>query len=223
VPAALAPVSVLVISGPAAGGRAGNYDVGDASFGPPLGTTPVVGQLMPVVDQGNPLGLACAPLSGANQLAVRGNVALVDRGTCAFSEKAKNVQAAGAIGMVVADNAPGDVTPMGGEDETIVIPAVRITQQAGVNLKAAMARRSRTTSGVIASLGVDPARLAGTDAANRIRMYTPSELSPGSSVSHFTTDAKHNQLMEPAINVDLTHEVTAPVDLTFALLKDIGW
>ena len=223
VPAALAPVSVLAISGPAAGGKAGNYDVGDASFGPPLGSTPVAGQLMPVVDQGNPLGLACTPLSGANQLAVRGNVALVDRGACAFSEKAKNVQAAGAIGMVVADNAPGDVTPMGGDDDTIVIPAVRITQQAGVNLKAAMARRSRTTSGVIASLGVNPARLAGTDPANRIRMYTPLELSAGSSVSHYTTDAKHNQLMEPAINGDLTHEVTAPLDLTFALLKDIGW
>jgi hypothetical protein len=223
VPSALAPVSVLAISGKAAGSHAGSYDVGDASFGPPLGSAPVVGQLMPVVDQGNPLGLACAPLSGANQLAVRGNIALVDRGTCSFGEKAKNVQAAGAIAMVVADNAPGEVTPMGGDEQGILIPSVRITQQAGVNLKAAIARRSRTTSGVIASLGVNPARLAGTDPASRIRMYTPTTLSLGSSVSHYTTDAKHNQLMEPAINGDLTHEVTAPLDLTFALLKDIGW
>jgi hypothetical protein len=223
VPAALAPISVLAISGPAAGGAAGNVEVGDASFGPPLGSTPVVGQLMPVIDQGNPLGLACTPLSGANQLAVRGNVALVDRGTCTFVEKAKNVQAAGAIGMVVADNAPGDVTGLGGEDDSIVIPSVRISQQSGVTLKAALTRRSRTTSGVIASLGVDPARLAGTDSDNRIRMYTPTELSPGSSVSHYTTDAKPNQLMEPSINGDLTHEVTPPNDLTFSLLKDIGW
>jgi hypothetical protein len=29
--------------------------------------------------------------------------------------------------------------------------------------------------------------------------------------------------MEPAINGDLTHEVTVPKDLTFELLKDIGW
>jgi hypothetical protein len=223
VPGALAPTSVLAISGPAAGNAAGNVDVGDASFGPPLGSTAVVGQLMPVVDQGTPLGLACTPLSGANQLAVRGNVALVDRGTCTFVEKARNVQAAGAIGMVVADNAPGDVTGMGGEDETIVIPAVRITQQAGVNLKAALTRRSRNMSGVVASLGVNPARLAGTDSASRIRMYTPTEFSPGSTVSHFTTDARHNQLMEPSINSDLTHQVIAPYDLTFSLLKDIGW
>jgi hypothetical protein len=223
VPSALAPVSVLTISGQAAGNHVGIYDVGDASFGPPLGITPVVGQLMQVVDEGNPLGLACTPLSGANQLAVRGNVALVDRGVCAFGEKAKNVQAAGAIAMLVADNEPGDVTPLGGDQPGILIPSVRITQQAGVDLKAAIARRSRTTSGVIASLGVNLARLAGTDQANRIRMYTPTTLSLGSSVSHYTTDAKHNQLMEPAINGDLTHEVTAPLDLTFALLKDIGW
>jgi hypothetical protein len=29
--------------------------------------------------------------------------------------------------------------------------------------------------------------------------------------------------MEPAINADLTHSLTAPVDLSFELLKDIGW
>ncbi len=223
VPATLSPASALAISGPAAGNTAGNFDVGDASFGPPLGSIPVVGQLMPVVDAGSPLGLACTPLSATNQLAVKGNIALVDRGTCAFVIKAKNVQDAGAIGMVVADNAPGDVTGMSGDDPSVVIPAVRITQQAGVNLKAVLARRSRTTSGVVASLGVNPERLAGTDQANRIRMYTPTTYSPGSSVSHYTTDAKRNQLMEPAINGDLTHEVTAPVDLTFPLLKDIGW
>lgn len=223
VPAALAPTSVLAISGPASGAAAGNLDVGDASFGPPLGRTPVAGQLMPVIDQDTPTGLACVPLSGGNQLAVRGNIALVDRGTCTFVEKAKNVQAAGAIGMVVADNAPGDVTGLGGDDETITIPSVRISQQAGVSLKAVLNRRSRTTSGVVASLGVDPARLAGTDRANRIRMYTPTEFSPGSTVSHYTTDAKHNQLMEPSINGDLTHEVAPPIDLTFSLLKDIGW
>ena len=29
--------------------------------------------------------------------------------------------------------------------------------------------------------------------------------------------------MEPSINGDLTHEVTAPFDLTYSLLQDIGW
>ena len=223
VPLVLAPTSVLNISGPAAGSIEGNVDVGDAAFGPPLSRTAVTGQLMQVIDQPTGLGLACTPLNSANRLAVRGNIALVDRGACTFPEKARNVQAAGAIGMVVADTAPGALTGLGGADDTVVIPAVRITQQAGLNLKAALTRRSRTMSGVVASLTVNPERLAGTDAARRIRMYAPTEFSPGSSVSHYTTDAKPNLLMEPAINGDLSHQVTPPHDLTYPLLKDIGW
>ena len=223
VPGVLAPQSLLLVSGPAAGNASGSYQVGDASFGPPLGATPVAGQLMPVVDQADGGGLACAPLGAANAAAVRYKVALVDRGVCAFTVKAKNVQDAGAIGMIVADNAPGDVTGLGGADPAIVIPSVRIAQAAGVTLKARLMQRSRTSSGVVASLGIDPERLAGTDTARRILMYTPTVFSPGSTVSHYSTDAKPNQLMEPSINGDLTHEVTPPRDLTYPLLQDIGW
>ncbi|MDB5952219.1 MAG: peptidase [Massilia sp.] len=223
VPAALAPTSVMKISGPAAGNAAGNVEVGDASFGPPLSSTAVTGHLMQVIDQPTGLGLACTPLNRANAQAVRGNIALVDRGTCSFTEKAKIVQNAGAIGMVVADNAPGELTGLGGDDDTVVIPAVRVTQQEGVILKRSLMRRSRTQSGVVASLTVNLERLAGTDAARRIRMYAPTEFSPGSTVSHYTTDAKSNQLMEPAINADLSHQVTPPRDLIYPLLRDIGW
>lgn len=223
VPFVLAPQSRMAISGAAAGEASGNYDVGDASFGPALGEPAVSGQLMPVVDQENGSGLACAPLSEANALAVKGNVALVDRGACGFTLKAKNVQDAGARAMVVADNAPGAVTGLGGSDGTIVIPAVRITQQAGAVLKARLASRSPTASGVVASLGINPDRLAGADQANRILLYTPAEFSRGSSVSHYSTDAKANQLMEPAINGDLTRELKPPRDLSYPLFIDIGW
>lgn len=223
VPFVLAPESTLAISGPAAAEAAGNYDVGDASFGPPLGQPPVSAQLMPVIDQEDGSGLACTPLSAANALAVKNNIALVDRGTCAFVIKAKNVQNAGARGLLVADNAPGPVSGLSGTDETIAIPSVRITQAAGATLKAKLARRSRTESGVVASLGINPDRLAGADQANRILLYTPVEFSPGSSVSHYSTDAKANQLMEPSINGDLSHEVKAPRDLTYPLFIDIGW
>jgi hypothetical protein len=223
VPQVLGPASILTISGSAAGQAAGKHDVGDASFGPPLSNTPVKGQLMPVVDQANGSGLACTPLNAMNTLAVRGNIALVDRGSCDFVTKAANVQAAGAIGMIVADNQPGDLADLGGYDPAIAIPAVRVTLFDGLVLKVALKRRSRTESGVIASLGVDPDRLAGTDTEGRILLYTPSTYSPGSTVSHYTTEAKPNQLMEPSINGDLPHEVTPPRDLTYPLLQDIGW
>jgi hypothetical protein len=223
VPQVLAPSSNLGIGGPASGQAAGDYAIGDASFGPPLATPPVAGQLMPVVDQPAGTGLACDPLDAVNALAVHGNIALVDRGTCDFVTKARNVQAAGALAMIVADNQPGDVAGMSGIDPAITIPSVRITQADGVTLKAALQRRSRTQSGVVATLGLDTTRLAGTDDAGRILMYTPTTFSPGSTVSHYTTEAKPNQLMEPAINADLTHAVTPPRDLTFPLLRDIGW
>jgi hypothetical protein len=222
-PQVLAPPSNLAISGSAAGDAGGNYNVGDASFGPALGATPVSGQLMPVVDQPDGSGTACTALSPANARSVRNNIALVDRGTCAFVDKAKMVQAAGAIGMVIADNQPGDLTGMSGADPTIAIPSVRITQADGVKLKAMLQRRSRTKSGVLASLGINPGRLSGTDTQQRVLLFTPTVLQPGSSVSHYTADAKANQLMEPAINSDLSHTVTPPRDLTLPLLRDIGW
>jgi hypothetical protein len=44
-----------------------------------------------------------------------------------------------------------------------------------------------------------------------------------SSVSHWDTIAFPNLLMEPNISGDLTHKVITPWDLTFALLRDLGW
>ncbi|NHZ79826.1 peptidase [Massilia sp. CCM 8695] len=213
----------LMVSGMAAGKAGGSHDVGEASFGPQLGQNAVAGELMPVVDQANGSGLACTPLSPANALAVRGNIALVDRGACPFVTKARIVQNAGARGMVVMENTSDPVSPLGGTDPAVRIPAVRIDKATGQQLKSVMARRSRTSSGVTASLGLDPNKLAGTDLVRRIRMYSPEEYSPGSSVSHYSVDTKPNQLMEPAINTDLLHDVIPPHDLTYPLLQDIGW
>lgn len=55
--------------------------------------------------------------------------------------------------------------------------------------------------------------------SGRVRMYAPNPVEPGSSVSHFSTAASPNLLMEPAINSNLFDQV----DLTLPLLRDIGW
>lgn len=222
-PSVLSPASVLTIGGASAGAAAGDYAVGDASFGPPIRNAPVSAQLMPVIDQANGTGLACSPLSAVNALAVRGNIALVDRGTCDYVVKARNVQAAGALGMIVADSQPGEVAGMPGLDTSIAIPSARITRADGQRLKLALQNRARTRSGLVARLQSDPTRLAGTDSRRRMLMYTPSVNAPGSSVSHFTTEATRNLLMEPSINSDLRYVVTPPGDLTLPLLGDIGW
>jgi PA domain len=213
----------LTISGPAAGAAAGTYNIGTASFGAPLGAPAVTAQLMPVVDSPNQIGLACNPLSAVNALAVNGRVALVDRGTCLFTVKAKNVQNAGAIGVIIADNVAGSPTGIGGTDATVTIPAVIVSQADGAALKTALARRSRTASGVIASLGINANQFAGADPFGRALLYTPNPFDEGSSVAHFDPIAFPNLLMEPNINGDEENSVVPPADLTFPLLQDIGW
>ncbi|GJJ02034.1 serine protease [Duganella rhizosphaerae] len=212
----------LTVLAPA--GVAGVVQVGTASFGPPLANPGVTGEVMPVVDTAPDRGLACDPLSPINALAVGGKIALIDRGSCTFVIKVKNAQDAGAIGVVIVDNVAGAPPPgLGGTDPSIVIPAVRITLDDGKRLKAALATRSRKHSGVFANLGVNLALRAGADAAGRVLMYAPNPNQPGSSVSHYDTSAFPNQLMEPAINGDLTHDVAPPRDLSFPLLRDLGW
>lgn len=215
--------AALTVGGAAAGAAAGVYAVGEASFGSPVGSPVVTGQIMPVVDQADGTGLACNPLSAINALAVKNNIALIDRGVCGFVVKVKNAQNAGAIGVVIADNAPGAVTGLGGSDRTIMIPAVRITQADGVKLKASLTRRSRTASGVIGTIGTVGSQIAGADVLGRALMYAPNPFQPGSSVSHFDVSMFRNQLMEPSINGDLTQSVIPPKDMTLPLLKDIGW
>jgi len=223
VPAVLqAGTPLLTVTAPA--GVAGSYDVGTAAFGPALGSPGLTAEVMPVVDTAPNAGLACSALSALNALAVSGKIALVDRGTCTFNVKVKAAQDAGALGAVVADNVAGSPPAgLGGTDPTVTIPSVRITLPDGNALKGALATRSRLHSGMSANLGLNLAVRLGADALGRALLYTPNPFQSGSSVSHWDTIAFPNQLMEPAINGDFTHEVVPPNDLTFPLLKDIGW
>jgi hypothetical protein len=205
---------------------AGGYAVGTASYGPALSSPGVTGEVMPVVQQPGQAANAqgCDPFNAVNTLAVSGKIALIDRGTCGFIVKVKNAQNAGAVAVIIADNVAGAPPPgLGGTDPTITIPSVRITLSDANTLKAALATRSRTRSGMFANLGVNLAVRAGADVAGRALMYAPNPFQGGSSVSHYDVSAFPNQLMEPAINGDLTHEVTPPQDMTFRLLQDIGW
>ena len=215
------------ITGPAAGALAGTtLNSGEASFGAALTLGGLTAELMPVVSNTTAAGLtgpACGALTLNDARAVNGKIALVDRGVCGFAVKAKNVQNAGAVGILIANNVAGVAPGLGGTDATVVIPAASVSQADGVALKARLATRSRTNSGVFARMGLFGTQLAGADTLGRVKLFTPNPFQGGSSVSHYDTTASRNQLMEPSINGDLTQAVSPPTDLTLPLFTDIGW
>jgi hypothetical protein len=201
---------------------AGPYEVGGASFGPALTSTLIAGQLVLALDPADAAGPsindACSPIT--NPADVAGKIALVTRGVCGFVVKVKNAQNAGAIAVVVADNAVGaPPAGLGGSDPTITIPAVRIT----ITDSAAIKAQLNGGAVVNIALGLDLTRTAGADANDHALLYTPSPVAPGSTISHYDDSAFPNQLMEFAINTDLTHQVKPPNDLTLPLLHDVGW
>lgn len=109
------------------------YAAMGAQFGQQLDSTGLAGAVVAAVDGG---GASTADGCEAIVNAVAGKLALVDRGTCAFTVKAKNAQLAGATGVVVANNQGGtDIFTMGGSDATVTIPAVMISQNDGGALR----------------------------------------------------------------------------------------
>ena len=81
---------------------------------------------------------ACGALTPANAAAMNGKIALIRRGTCIFVVKVKNAQDAGAIGVIIINNTPGNPVAMGGTDASITIPSGMVSQTLGNQLVAAL-------------------------------------------------------------------------------------
>lgn len=207
-PSVLGPrPSVVVLQGTAAG----SHEANPANFGPPIvpgdGTT----GLVRVANDG--VGVAsdaCQPLLDVD---LSDKIVLADRGACTFVTKVANAQAAGAKGVLVANSIPGgSLSPMGGSDPSITIPSMGISFELGQELRAS------TTA--VAKLVLDESVLAGTQ-EGFVRLYAPTTVALGSSISHYDTSATPNLLMEPFITDTLRAADT--LDLTPALFEDLGW
>jgi len=204
----LGPIATFRVDSPAV--IAGLKAVGTAEFGAPPPQPAIQASMVLVNDGTGTTSDACETIVNAAQ--VSGKIALIDRGTCTFVEKAQRAQAAGAVGVIIGNNTTGAPPGMSGNDPSITIPVLSITQTDATAIKGQLG------VGVIATMGTDPTHLAGADDVGRVRLYAPNPLESGSSVSHFDTAAEPNLLMEPFINSSLTN-----VDLTQFAFVDIGW
>lgn len=120
-----------------------------SEFGSPLTVTGTTGDVMlsPVLD-------GCTALP-ANSLTDK--IGLVERGTCSFVIKVKNLQDAGAKAAIVYNNQANGSTlggGMGGTDTTITIPSVLITYTEGEYIKSQLA--ASTTVNVTLKAGRTP-------------------------------------------------------------------
>jgi hypothetical protein len=210
-------IPVLKVTAPAA--IAGNFDVGTAAFGPLLTAGGISGSLLLANDAGGASltdGCDAFPAGIFNS-----KIAVIDRGTCSFKTKTLNAQNANALAVVIVNNAAGSPAPGLGDDATvttpITIPTISVTQSDGALIKAQLG------TGVTATAQLDTSVRAGADPFGKALLFSPNPFQSGSSVSHWDTIAFPNLLMEPAINGDLTHEVTPPSDLTYSEMRDIGW
>lgn len=165
------PVLALQVYAPAQ--ITGKYEATEAAITPTLASTgPKSGGLL--VSQ--PLN-GCSPFTNAASMA--GNLALIRRGTCNFSVKILNAQAAGAIGVVVFNNVPGAPITMGGSSAGISIPAEMISLADGTLIATTLG--GSAGSGEIASHITTPTKFGDT-------LASFSSRGPGQGGSEFKPD-----------------------------------
>ena len=108
---------------------------------------PLVASGDPAADGGDEAAdpsLLCRPVDAD---AFAGKIVLVRRGGCDFYTKAANAQAAGAVGVVFDNSAPGQlgVTLTSSDGGVISIPVVAVDQASGDAIRAALADDSQLT------------------------------------------------------------------------------
>jgi subtilisin family serine protease len=101
-----------------------------------------------------------------------GTVVLIRRGSCTFHEKAANAQAAGAVGVVLYNNAPGFINPTVEGPVAITIPVVAITAEEGALID------SRLAAGPVTMTWTDSTVTLVNPTGNLISSFSSYGLSP---------------------------------------------
>ena len=139
---------------------AGSYLAKQNSFNPGRVDLPVVpnfikSDLVLYLDSTSGTSNAC--VAPSNEAAMNKKIVVIRRGSCTFVVKVKAAQNAGAVAVIIVNNADGAIT-MSGADESISIPAISVTQEIGEALIAQM-----QTQNVNVKLQVENAPFVNSD------------------------------------------------------------
>lgn len=195
-----------------------------ASFGGVIPTQGLNGELVLVDDGVGATADLVEPIQ--NGAEVSGNIALIERGGANFDFKVRSAEDAGATGAILYNNIANSalISPSaaGGTTTPPTIPVLFISLESANELRALMASSGTNNLPITmleSSVTLQPEDNNEPATVRRLRLFAPSPLQAGSSVSHWSTSARPNLLMEPSINSNLTDDL----DLSVLLMKDIGW
>jgi subtilisin family serine protease len=180
---------------------------------------------------------ASTPLTNAAQ--VTGKIVLIDRGAVTFATKAANAQAAGAIGIIVANNA-GDPAVQGSTGP-LSVPDVMISTADGTTIKTAANFNATTgvpanpTNVTIAAGGImitkstnPPGSAAGAGSPDTVPSYTSrgprlpdSAVKPDVAAPAEVVGVAASRTGTAAENFNGTSSATPHVAGTMALLKQL--
>ena len=131
-------IKPIIINSP--GSLVGSYAATQNAFNPGRVDLPVApaflqSDLVLYQDSVGSTSLGCSVPT--NSAAMNGKIVILKRGTCTFVVKAKAAQDAGAIAVIIVNNADGEFT-MSGSDATITIPAISVSKLIGDSIIAQM-------------------------------------------------------------------------------------
>lgn len=128
-----------------------DYGLYGSSFGAALTATGVTGALANYVDGTAPTGDGCS----AATVSLTGKIAIIDRGTCNFTDKVYNAQRAGAVGAIIVNNVATNPFGPGGTNSKIRIPSGMVSQADGATLRTLLGASGRIRSNPTPPLRID--------------------------------------------------------------------
>ncbi len=210
----LGPAPELVINAP--GGIAGTYQavLGDE----PSIVMPNNGVTAGVLDGNTYMDINGDPVDGCAQIEFAadftGKIVMFDSpANCPATFPALFAQIEGAVGVIIVATTETGLPDVSGtiSNQDITKPYIGVEKSAGVAIRANIATANVTIR--------NSATVLTGENAGKVRMYAPAEYDGGSSVSHFSTTASPDLLMEPSLGILPLNQV----DLTLPAFYDMGW